>query len=248
MIKKLAISSLVFIALLSHAANAQTKVGNAGVITGTVGATSQYVSKGLDGNRDKPSASLTGEFSSNTDIQIILGAGIFYSTPDRPVADGGGFDYELDYNIGLRKKFDKLTFDLGYQWYTFPQAASRLNNDSGAFYAKAVLEATKNTSFSIYYDRDDTGGIRPGIDANPTGITSEQYYELGLSHNFGPASFNASYGDMADSLSFYKLGLSKEFIGINFTADYIKQDRSRKTWDPRFKNEEFLVVGASKSF
>jgi hypothetical protein len=110
--KKILISSLASIALLSQAANAQTKVGNAGVITGTVGAASQYISKGFDSNRDKPTAFLTGEFASNSDIQLILGGGLFYSNPDKPVASGGGYDYELDYNIGLRKAFDKLTFEV----------------------------------------------------------------------------------------------------------------------------------------
>ncbi len=245
---KILISSLASIVLLSQVANAQTKVGNAGVITGTVGAASQYISKGLDNNRDKPSASLTGEFASNTNVQLILGAGLFYARPDKPVASGGGYDYELDYNIGLRKTFDKLTFDIGYSWFTYPQAQDRLNLDVGQFYTKAVLAATKSTSLSIYYEQDDTDGTRPGSTANPTGLTSDKYYELGLSHNFGPASLNVSYGDLSDNVSFYKLGLSKEFMGLNFTADYIKQDRSRQTWNSTWKDEEFFVVGASKSF
>ena len=246
--KKILISSLASIALLSQAANAQTKVGNAGVITGTVGAASQYISKGFDSNRDKPTASLIGEFASNSDIKLILGGGLFYANPDKPVARGGGYDYELDYNIGLRKAFDKLTFDLGYVWFTFPQAESRVNMDSGAFYAKAVFAATKSTSLSFYYEQDDTDGFRPGADANLTGLTGDQYYEIGLSHNFGPASLNVSYGDWDDNLSFYKLGLSKEFMGLNLIADYIKQDRSRQTWNSNWKDEEFFVVGASKSF
>ena len=248
MIKKIAISSLVSITLLSQAANAQTKVGNVGVITGTVGAASQYISKGLDNNRDKPTATLTGEFASNTDVQLILGAGLFYATPDKPVARGGGYDYELDYNIGLRKTFDKLTFDIGYSWFTYPQAESNLGLDVGQLYAKAVLAATKSTSLSISYEQDDTDGTRPGSTANPSGLTSDQYYEIGLSHNFGPASLNVSYGDWDDNLSFYKLGLSKEFMGLNLIADYIKQDRSRQTWNSNWKDEEFFVVGASKSF
>ena len=248
MIKKIAISIIAFIALLSNVSNAQTKVGNAGVITGTVGVASHYISKGLDNNRDKPTATLTGEFASNTNVQLILGAGLFYARPDKPVASGGGYDYELDYNIGLRKTFDKLTFDIGYSWFTYPQAESNLNLDVGQFYAKAVLAATKSTSLSISYEQDDTDGFRPGADANPTGLTGDQYYEIGLSHNFGPASLNVSYGDSDDNLAFYKLGLSKEFMGLNLTADYIKQDRSRQTWNANWKDEEFFVVGASKSF
>lgn len=248
MFKKLLISSIALIALLSQTVNAQTKVGNAGVITGTVGVASQYISKGFDSNRDKPTANLTGEFASNSNIQIILGAGLFYSRPDHPVVTGGGYDYELDYNIGLRKSYEKLTFDLGYVWFTFPQAESRLNSDTGAYYAKAVVAATKSTSFSLYYEQEDTGGLRPGSEANPRGLTSEKYYELGLTHNFGPASFNVSYGDLEDNVDFYKLGISKAIMGLNLTADYIKQDRNRQTWNSNWKDEKFFVVGASKSF
>ena len=248
MIKKITTISVTSLILLSQTANSEIKVGNAGVITGTVGIASQYISKGFDANRDKPTATLTGEFASNSDIKIILGAGIFYANPNKPVGTGGGYDYELDYNIGLRKSFDKLTFDLGYVWFTYPQAESRLNLDTASIYAKAVFAATKNTSLSIYYEQDDTDGERPGANANLTGLTGDRHYELGLSHNFGPAAFNASYGDTEDNLSFYKLGLSKEFIGLNFTADYIKQDRSSQTWNSNWKNEEFFVVGATKSF
>ena len=248
MIKKLAISSIVSMALLSQAANAQTKVGNAGVITGTAAVASQYVSKGLDSNRDKPSASLVGEFASNTDIQLILGAGLFYSAPDKPVTIGTGYSYELDYNIGLRKTFDKLTFDLGYVAFTYPQAKRHTNQSVDAYYAKAVVAATKNTSLSLYYEQDTTGGYRPNV--APNRIHGEYYYELGFSHNFGPASFNASRGDFKDTVSFYKLGLSKEFIGLNFTADYIVNDKNRPIPfdNPGNKDDTHIVVGASKSF
>ena len=158
MIKKLAISSIVSIALLSQAANAQTKVGDAGVITGTAAVASQYVSKGLDSNRDKPSASLVGEFASNTDIQLILGAGLFYSTQNKPVTIGTGYSYELDYNIGLRKSFDKLTFDLGYQALTYPQTKRHMNVSSDVYYAKAIIadwdRAVIGSQNFTYYSQD----------------------------------------------------------------------------------------------
>lgn len=249
MFKKIVIPSIVSLALLSQTAYAQTKVGNAGVITGTVGAASQYISKGFDYNRDKPTASLTGEFASSTDIQLILGAGIFYSRPDFPETAGAGYDYELDYNIGIRKSFDKLTLDLGYSHFTFPQVPDRFNTDTGQYYAKAVFAATKDTSLSVYYEQDDTSGFKPGSDRTPTGTTAERYVEIGLSHNFGPATANVSYGDYDDFGSFYKLGLAKEFAGINFTADYIDQDRDSATWNAdKIKGEQFFVVSASKSF
>ena len=104
--------SLLSLILSSSISYSEIKIANLGVITGTFGAASQYVSKGVDANRDQPTASLTAEFASNSNIQLILGAGIFYSRPDKPVTSGGNYDYEFDYNIGLRKTIDKLTFDV----------------------------------------------------------------------------------------------------------------------------------------
>ena len=240
LITSLALASLI---ILPQAANAEYKLGNAGSITGTVGAASQYISKGLDSNRDKPTAFFTGEFSSNTDVQIILGAGIFYSRPDKPVTSGGGYDYEFDYNLGLRKTIDKVTLDIGHVSFTYPSANSVNNIDASAYYAKAVLAATKDTTLSIYYEQDDTGGQKP-----ITNKTSQYYYEIGLSQNLGPATLNISYGDWKDNVSFYKGGLSKEFMGLNFTADYINQDLSRQSWTSSWKDKEFVVIGVSKSF
>lgn len=245
---KILAGSLLSLFLMTNSSLSEIKVGNAGSITGTVGVASQYISKGLDSNRDKPTAFLTGEFASKSDIQIILGAGIFHSRPDKPVASGGGYDYELDYNLGLRKTIDKLTLDLGYIYFTYPQAADRLNSDTAAYYAKAVLAATKNTTLSIYYEQDDTKGTKPGSNANPTGLASDHYYEVGIGHNLGPANVNLSYGDFNDNITFYKVGVSKEFNGFNFSADYINGDRSRQTWNSNWKDPEYLVVGVSKAF
>ena len=245
---KILSGSLFSLFLMTNSSLSEIKVGNVGSITGSVGVASQYISKGLDSNRDKPTASLTGEFASNSDIQIILGAGIFYSNPDKPVTSGGGYDYELDYNLGLRKNIDKLTLDLGYIYYTYPQAKKNNNLDSGSYYVKAVLAATKDTNLSIYYEQDDTKGLKPGATANPTARTSDYYYEVGISHNLGPANINLSYGDFHDNVKFYKVGASKEFIGINFSADYIKNDKSRNSWNSTWKDDQFVVVGASYAF
>ena len=73
--------SLISLILSSSISYSEIKVGDLGVITGTFGAASQYVSKGVDANRDQPTANLTAEFASNSDIQLILGAGIL-KVPD----------------------------------------------------------------------------------------------------------------------------------------------------------------------
>ena len=235
--------SLLSLILSSGISYSEIKVANLGVITGTFGAASQYVSKGVDANRDQPTASLTAEFASNSDIQLILGAGIFYSRPDKPVTSGGNYDYEFDYNIGLRKTIDKLTFDVGHITFSYPSANSNLNLDSSSFYAKASFAATKETTFAIYYEADDTKGSKP-ISAK----TGDNFYELSLSHNFGPATLNLAYGDFNDNATYYKAGLSKELFDLNFNVDYISNNLDRKSWASSWKDKEFVVVGVSKAF
>ena len=240
--KKIILSSFASLFFLSQVANAEYKVGNAGVITGTIAANSHYVSKGLEQNRDKPTASLTGEFASSTDIQVILGAGVFYARPDKPVTSGAGYDYELNYNIGLRKTIDKLTLDAGYIYFAYPSAQARHNLDSGSYYAKAAFQATKDTKLNISYEADDTDGA-----LSTTGKVGQNYYEVGISHNLGPVTANVAYGDWDDLITHFRAGIAKEFMGLNFTADYIDNDKTRANLvDPH--NNKFVVVGVSKSF
>jgi len=239
---KIIVSSFASLLFLSQAASAEYKVGNAGVITGTIAANSHYVSKGIEQNRDKPTASLVGEFASSTDIQVILGAGIFYARPDKPITSGAGYDYEIDYNIGLRKTINKLTVDAGYIYFTFPGADAVHNLNTGSYYAKAAFEATKDTKLSIYYEVDDTDGSKNG--SNKIG---QNYYEVGISHNLGPVTANLAYGDWDSTVTHYRIGLAKELNGLNFTFDYINNDKTAANITDKHDNE-FVVVGVSKSF
>jgi hypothetical protein len=241
--KKIILSSFASLLFLSQAANSEIKVGNLGVITGTVGAATQYISKGIDSNRDQATANLTAEFASSTDIQIILGSGIFYSRPDKPVTSSGAYDYELDYNIGLRKTIGMATLDIGHLSFTYPSAASNLNLDSSAYYAKAAIAATKETTFTIYYEQDDTEGTRA---SNSTKL-GKRFYELSLSSNLGPVTANLAYGDFDRAVTYTKVGVAKEITGLNFTADYISNNKDSASYGSA-KNNEFIVVGVTKSF
>ena len=245
MIKKLTLSSIASLLLLSQASNSQTKVGTIGEITGTIGAATHYVSKGIEQNRDKPTASLTGEFASASDIQVILGAGIFAAKPDKPVRVGGGYDYEMNYYGGLRKTIDTVTFEAGYIYFDFPSASQgdQLELNSGAYYGKVAFQATKDTSFRAYYEQDDTDGVR----AEDVRKIADSYLEVGFSHNLGPATLNASYGDYKKAVKHYKVGLSKEINGFNVSADYFNNDKTKENMDDEH-NQEFVILSISKSF
>ena len=243
--KKIILSSFASIVLLSEVANSQTKVGTIGEITGTISAATHYVSKGVEQNRDKPTASLTGEFASSSDIQVILGAGIFAAKPDKPVTAGGGYDYEMNYYGGLRKAIDKVTLEAGYIYVDYPSASKGDELlDTGAYYGKASFQATKDTSFRVYYEQDDTGGALYG-DAKRKIL--QNYTEIGLSHNIGPATLNASYGDYKKVVKHYKVGLSKEIMGFNVSADYIDNDKTKENVIDKHDNQ-LVVVSVSKSF
>ena len=243
--KKIILSSFASIVLLSEVANSQTKIGTIGEITGTIGAATHYVSKGLEQNRDKPTASLTGEFASASDIQVILGAGIFAAKPNKPVDVGGGYDYEMNYYGGLRKTIDKVTFEAGYIYFDYPSASQgdQLELNTGAYYGKVAFQATKDTSFRAYYEQDDTDGAR----AEDVRKVADSYLEVGFSHNLGPATLNASYGDYKKAVKHYKVGLSKEINGFNVSADYFNNDKTKENLDDKH-NQEFVILSISKSF
>ena len=242
--KKIILSSFVSIVLLSEVANSQTKIGTIGEITGTISAATHYVSKGFEQNRDKPTASLTGEFASSSDIQVILGAGIFAAKPDKPVTAGGGYDYEMNYYGGLRKAIDKVTLEAGYIYIDYPSASKgdELQLNTGAYYGKASFQATKDTSFRVYYEQDDTKGWKV-----TSGKIMQNYTEIGLSHNIGPATFNASYGDFKDFVKHYKVGLAKEIKGFNVSADYIDNEKTKANITDKHDNQ-LVVLSVSKSF
>ena len=242
--KKLTISSIASLLLLTQASNSQTKIGTIGEITGTIGAATHYVSKGIEQNRDKPTASLTGEFASSSDIQVILGAGIFAAKPDKPVTAGGNYDYEMNYYGGLRKAIDKVTLEAGYIYIDYPSASKgdQLALNTGAYYGKAALQATKDTSFRVYYEQDDTGGANAA-----GGKVQKNYVEVGFSHNLGPATLNASYGDYKNFVKHYKVGLAKEIMGFSVSADYVDNDKTKANITDTHDNQ-LLVLSVSKSF
>jgi uncharacterized protein (TIGR02001 family) len=242
--KKLILSSFASIILLSEVANSQTKIGTIGEITGTIGAATHYVSKGIEQNRDKPTASLIGEFASSSNIQLILGAGIFAAKPDKPVTAGGGYDYEMNYYGGLRKAIDKVTLEAGYIYIDYPSASKgyELALNTGAYYGKASFQATKDTSFRVYYEQDDTKGS-----IVTSGKILQNYTEIGFSHNIGPATLNASYGDWKKAVKHYKVGLSKEIMGFNVSADYIDNDKTKENTVDKHDNQ-LVVLSVSKSF
>ena len=245
MIKKITVFSLVSVFLLTEVGNSQTKIGKIGEITGTIGAATHYVSKGLEQNRDKPTARLTGEFASSSYIQVVLGAGIFAAKPDKPVATGGGYDYEMNYYGGLRKVIDKVTLETGYIYIDYPSASKgdELGFNVGAYYGKVVFQATKDTSFRAYYEQDDTDGSR----VDGVRKAANKYVEAGFSHNLGPATFNASYGDYEKVLTHYKVGLAKEIMGFNVSADYIDNNKTKENVTDKHDNQ-LVVLSVSKSF
>jgi uncharacterized protein (TIGR02001 family) len=244
MIKKLTISSIASLLLLSQASNSQTKIGKIGEITGTIGAATHYVSKGIELNRDKPTASLSGEFASSSDIQVILGAGIFAAKPNKPVTSGGGYNREMNYYGGLRKAIDKISLEAGYIYVHYPSASrgDELELNTGAYYGKASLQATKDTSFRVYYEKDDTNGV-----ISTTGKVVQNYVEAGFSHNLGPATLNASYGDFKKKVKHYKVGLSKEIMGFNVSADYFDNNKTKENLVDKHDNK-FVILSISKSF
>jgi uncharacterized protein (TIGR02001 family) len=150
----------------------------------------------------------------------------------------------MNYYGGLRKAIDKVTLEAGYIYVDYPSASKgdALALNTGAYYGKASFQATKDTSFRVYYEQDDTDGAKV-----TSGKILQNYTEIGLSHNIGPATLNASYGDYKKAVKHYKVGLSKEIMGFNVSADYIDNDKTKANIVDKHDNQ-LVVLSVSKSF
>ncbi|NKA01757.1 MAG: hypothetical protein EBV81_07125, partial [Proteobacteria bacterium] len=180
---------------------------------------------------------------SDNDFGVVGVAPNCKVIPIKVLSNDGSGSYESIAN-GLRKAIDKIILEAGYIYIHYPSASKgdELALNTGAYYGKASFQATKDTSFRVYYEQDDTNGAKV-----TSGKILQNYAEVGFSHNIGPATLNASYGDYKKAVKHYKVGLSKEIMGYNVSADYIDNDKTKQNITDKHDNQ-LLVLSVSKSF
>ena len=99
--------------LLAPAAKAGAEASKKLEWSATVGATSDYVFRGLSYNDERPAAQASIDVSYG-----IISAGVWGSN----VADDGYEPAEMDIYANLKPVWGAISFDVGVIWYTYPGA------------------------------------------------------------------------------------------------------------------------------
>ena len=238
--KKIILSSFASLLFLSQAANAEIKIGQ-GSLTFNAGVNSQYISRGIDQNRDKPSPFIGADFS----IPVIEGFG-FYAGAWTAAADyvSGAGGQERDYYAGITKTIGNTTLDLGYISYNYPGATNSSEKQTAEYYVKATVAPEKQPyTFGVAVYQDDTNG------QYSSNQKYERYYiEGNATYDFGVAQGKISYGIYDNDTNTTTVSLSKEFYTVDFTASYISAQKENNSISSLNKGREYLTLSATKKF
>mgnify|MGYP000586750749 CR=1 FL=1 len=186
--RKISLAALIAISTLGTVTSLQASDVE---VSGNIGATSNYIWRGMTQTLDK------GSVNGGLDLSY---EGFYAGTWASNVDFGSKANYELDLYAGYSNSIDDFSYDLSYVTFMYPDSKDdsdfseitlalgySLNDLSiGASYSKTVYEEWAN-------------GKKPS------------YIEGTASYDFKVVSLDLSYGDYEDSGSNYTVGLSKSF-------------------------------------
>jgi uncharacterized protein (TIGR02001 family) len=224
MIKKITLSSIASVLLLSQVANAEIKLGDKGSL-GTIafnaGYNSTYVWRGIDQNSGSGSPYIGADLT--TPIGLYIGTWTAAST--------GGVDgdtktnQEIDIYAGIAKTFGAVTVDVGVIEYRYPGNDKRTSPlNFLEYYGKIKLAPDKAPySVQIAYFQDDTEGQKTSSTVSGLG---KNYQEISGIYNFPAFTLSASYGEYKNETDTTTVTLSKSLFDMNFAVSYL--DVSKK--------------------
>jgi len=239
--KKITLSLFASLLFLTQAANAEIKIGT-GSLTFNAAVSSQYITRGVDQNKD------TATLSGGADFTIPAGGfnlyvGAWTSGSDFNPGAGG---QERDYYLGVNRAFGITTLDLGYITYNYPGLDSNvkaLNNSE--YYAKLTVAPEKQPyTFGVAYYVDDTGGVKSSSNQK----NDRNYYEVNATYDFGVVQSLISYGVFDKDTKTTTVSLSKDLAGIGFTASYINAEKDDANLSQLNKNRDYVTLSAKKTF
>jgi hypothetical protein len=241
MIKKITITSLASLILLSQAANSEIKVGPLTLTPGILASTA-YVGE-FSGIMNNASKSTYG-----ADINISHNSGLYlYSklqkSEDFPSENAvyGTYDYEFCNSLGYATKIKNLGLDASFENCYIDR---RTEENTGNFYLRANYDLTKQTTIGAAYANDNTdgfvsnGGDKFGSDA----------YKFFVSHDLNIAKATLTYGESDNFTKFHTLALNKDFFGVNFDLAYWHVDAENWVGANTFIERELLVLSLKKTF
>jgi len=237
--KKIILSSFASLLFLSQAANAEIKIGQ-GSLTFNAGVNSQYISRGVDQNKDSASPFVGADFSHPVgNFNFYLGA---WTTTQDNVTGAGG--QERDYYLGITKSIGIVTLDVGYISYNYPGGTVSDTKQYAEYYGKITLAPEKQPyTFGAAYYFDDTGGVKNGpvkLDRN--------YYEANATYDFGAVQSQIIYGVLDNDTKTTTVSLSKELAGVGFTLSYINAQKDHATVSNLNKDRDYVTLSAKKIF
>ena len=241
MIKKITLSYIASVLLLSQVANAEIKVAG-GNLSFTAGIMSQYLWRGLDQNDDRSSP-----FAS-VDFTRPIGPVDFYAGVWSAAAGGNGVAYtrEENYYGGIKKTFGPASFDVGLvsiKYNSGNTASNPINIVEG--YIKANITPDKSPfTIGAQYVQNDSGGNTVGSVKN----VGETYQEINASYDAKFILLGISYGEFKRDVDVTTLTLTKSIFDVNFVAAYINADKANATASTIGKDREYLTLTASKTF
>jgi len=199
---------------------------------------SQYVSKGVDENSDRPAYSLSATFEKS------LGVVDFYIGYSTITATGANYSREDARFLWSTKKIESITAEVGLsETLKKGDSNSNQNNDVDFIYKLTFQPEKAPYTVGLVYTVNDTGGSK----TESGRIKDKNYKEINASYDFKVLTASVSYGEQQNDRDIKTLALSKSFMETDFTVTYSKVERkhSESAVD---RNRDYLVLSVNKEF
>ena len=242
--KKIILSSFASVILLSQVANAEIKVAG-GSLTATAGVMSQYLSRGIDQNKDRQTPYASIDFTRPLVGGVDFYLGVWSAAASGNNGTGTAFTREENHYIGLKKALGIVTVDLGLNNIKYNSGDSKSNPINSVDGYVKINVAPEKSPFTLgaQYIQSDSGGSVSGNVKN----MGETYQEINATYDAKFAVIGVAYGENKNNTDVTTVTLSKSLFDINFVAAYISAERASTASDIG-KDREYLTLTASKTF
>lgn len=206
-------------------------------VSGTVGFTSDYRSRGI--SQTSGDAAIQGSLDAAFDNGVYIGA--WGSNVDW----GDDANLEIDYYIGYGADInDDLSYDVSFNYYTYP-GYDAANSDyaeiiAGLYYGD--LAAT--FAFSNDYANLDESAQYVALDYS-IAVNDDISVDLHVGHSFGDYWGKADIDDYQDA----SISVSGSVAGVDLSASYLINniDSADETDSGAYRNDNALIVAVSRS-